>query len=260
MNLIHAVILGIVEGLTEFLPVSSTAHLQITSNLLLLGQTDFVKTFEIVIQFGAILAVVVLYARLLLHNVEIWKRILAAFLPTAVIGYVFYSVIKNYLLGNDSLIIWTLGLGGIIIIIFEYVFKQSPEPEDTEQELSALPYRTAVLVGLAQAIAAVPGVSRSAATIIAGRSLGMSKRAIVEFSFLLAIPTMAAAAGYDLLKSAPVITGGNVSALIVGFVVAFIAALIAIKSFMSFVRKHSFTAFGIYRIVLALLLLSLLTH
>lgn len=256
MNTIHSIILGIIEGITEFLPISSTAHLEIASRILQLEQNDFLKSFEIVIQFGAILAVVVIYFSLLKKNWNVWKKILAAFIPTGAIGFVLYKIIKHYFLGNFSLIVWTLGIGGIVLIAFEYFAqdKGREESESSVQEIENLSYGKAVTIGLAQAIAVVPGVSRSAATIIAGRSLGMSRKAIIEFSFLLAVPTMLAASGYDLLKNYHSLSSNNLGLLIVGFIVAFFSALVSVKWLLAFVRKHGFTVFGYYRIILAIVL------
>ncbi|MCC2630403.1 MAG: bacA [Candidatus Paceibacter sp.] len=259
MNIISSIILGIVEGITEFLPISSTAHLEITSRLLNLEQSNFLNSFEIIIQFGAILAVVVIYFSLLKKNWQIWKKILAAFIPTGAIGFVLYKIIKNVLLGDNALqiIVWTLGIGGVLILAFEYLFPQDeakPHPDTDYSELEQLPYTKAVLIGLAQSLAVVPGVSRSAATIIAGRSMGMTRKAIVEFSFLLAVPTMLAAAGYDLLKNAQGFSSHEFVILAVGFITAFIAAYFSVKWLLAFVTRHGFTIFGYYRIVLAILL------
>ncbi len=255
MTAIQAIILGIIEGITEFLPISSTAHLSIAAELLKLQQSDFVKSFEIIIQLGAILAIVVLYFNILKKNIAIWKRILVAFLPTAVIGFALYKVIKVYILGNYSVIVWALLLGGVVLIIFEYLKKDSMQPEDSMHELETMPYKTAFLIGIAQALAVIPGVSRAAATIISGRMLGVGKQAIIEFSFLLAVPTMLAAAGYDFLKSSAGFTSSNMFMLSIGFITAFFAALISVKLLLSFIKSRSFTAFGIYRILLAIILL-----
>ncbi len=254
MNLIHALILGIVEGITEFLPVSSTAHLEITSRLLGIAQSDFVKSFEIIIQLGAILAVVILYAGVLRKNSELWKRIIVAFIPTGIIGFVLYKLIKQYLLGNYSILVWTLGLGGIILIAFEFFNQDHGRSFDSTSELESMPYSTALMIGLVQALAVIPGVSRSAATIITGRALGVSRKAIVEFSFLLAIPTMLAATGYDLLKNFSGFSTSEFSVLGVGFIAAFFSALLAVKLFMSLIKRRGFTAFGIYRIILAIII------
>ncbi len=254
MTLIHAVILGIVEGITEFLPISSTAHLEIVGGILKISHTDFVKSFEIIIQLGAILAVVVLYWKLLIRNSAIWKRIIVAFIPTGIIGFILYKLIKTYILGNFTIISWTLLVGGIILIMFEYLYNKKHNTESSIHELEHMPYSTAFLIGCAQSIAVVPGVSRAAATIIAGRMLGVGKVAIVEFSFLLAIPTMMAAAGYDILKSHASFSSSDTLLLIIGFVTAFIAALISIKFLLQFIKNKTFVTFGVYRIVVAILL------
>ncbi|MDQ3076972.1 MAG: undecaprenyl-diphosphatase UppP [bacterium] len=258
MTLVHSFILGIVEGLTEFLPISSTAHLEIASRVLGLASTDFLKSFEIIIQLGAILAVVVFYASTLTKNTELWKRIIVAFVPTGIIGFLLYKVIKNYLLGNPSLIVWTLGIGGVIILLFEYIYKDKYAERDSTLELQTLSYKKALLIGLAQSLAIVPGVSRSAATILSGTALGMSRKAVVEFSFLLAIPTMLAATAYDLLKNASSFSSEEFVMLTVGFITAFISALIAIKFFIHYIQKRGFALFGWYRIVLAIIIFLLI--
>ncbi len=255
MDLFHAVILGVVEGLTEFLPVSSTGHLILAAHALGIPQTDFVKSFEVVIQLGAILAVVVLYGRTLLRDRAVLKRTLAAFLPTAVIGFILYKLIKTYLLGNVMLTVAMLAIGGALLILFERWQKGRAA---TVSSIAMLPYCSAILIGIAQSLAVVPGVSRSAATIVAGLVLGMSRAAVVEFSFLLAIPTMAAATGYDLLKSGFAFTPSEWTALAVGFIVSFVAALAAIRWFLTFVKDRGFAPFGWYRIAIAILFLLVL--
>ncbi|MCK5082931.1 MAG: undecaprenyl-diphosphate phosphatase, partial [Candidatus Omnitrophica bacterium] len=192
----QTILLGIVEGITEFLPISSTGHLILTSRLLNIPQSDFLSSFQIAIQLGAILAVVLLYARSLILEWEILKRVMAAFIPTAVIGLTFYKVIKQYLMGSELVVAWALLIGGVILIIFESFYK---EKETSLGEISALSYKQAILIGVFQSFAMVPGVSRSAATIIGGLSLGLKRKTIVEFSFLLAVPTMVAATGLDII-------------------------------------------------------------
>lgn len=250
MNLFHAFILGVVEGVTEFLPISSTGHLILTSKLLGLAQTEFLKSFEIAIQLGAILAVVVLYARSFLLDVEVVKRILAAFVPTAVVGGILYKLIKKGLLGNPEIVVWTLFLGGIFLIIFEKLYREKPE---AKADLRRLSYKDAVLIGLFQSIAMVPGVSRAAATIVGGLILGMRRKTIVEFSFLLAVPTMLAACGLDLVKSAGTLafTSDTISFLAAGLVTSFVVAMASIKFLIHFIQRHNFTGFGIYRILAA---------
>jgi undecaprenyl-diphosphatase len=247
MSFLHALIIGIVEGVTEFLPISSTAHMILTSRLLGLAESDFLKSFEIIIQLGAILSVVVLYWRKLLDR-DVFVKTAVAFVPTGIVGVTVYRVVKDVLLGNVYVVLAALLLGGAALILFE---RLRPETRDDRPvDLSEITYRRAVLIGLWQCLAMIPGVSRSAATIVGGSLVGVSRRTIVEFSFLLAIPTMAAATGYDLLKGYGDLVG-HFDVLAVGFVVSFVTALLAIKSFLGYVKRHSFAAFGWYRIVLA---------
>jgi undecaprenyl-diphosphatase len=247
MDILHAVILGIVEGLTEFLPISSTGHMILVSEMLRLPETEFLKSFEIIIQLGAILAVVALYWRRLFLEWEIMKRVAIAFIPTGLIAFFLYKYVKA-LLGSPLVVVASLFIGGVILIAFE---RWHHESEEASTRLSDLSYGQAVKIGLFQAISIVPGVSRSAATIVGGMLLGMRREAIVEFSFLLAVPTMTVATGYDLLKNASSFAASDMQALIVGFVVSFLVALLAIRFFLAFVRTHTFVPFGIYRIVVA---------
>lgn len=241
----HALLLGVIEGITEFLPVSSTAHLILASDALRLATSDFLKSFEIIIQLGAILSVVVLYWRRF-WNWHILSKLVVAFVPTGIIGLALYRVVKT-LLGSVSIVLWMLLIGGIALIIFE----RFSERDDTDSDFSEITYRRALLVGLFQAIAIVPGVSRSAATIVGGSLIGIGKRTIVEFSFMLAVPTMLAASGLELLKDYRALNG-HVGVLAVGFVVSFVTAVIAIKSFLTYLKRHDFTVFGWYRIALAI--------
>lgn len=239
--------LGVVEGVTEFLPISSTGHLILASTLLGVEQTEFAKTFEIAIQSGAILAVLVLYARLL-TNWPLMKKIAAAFIPTALIGYVLYVPVKAYLLGNEWVVLGALFFGGIALIAFE---KWHGE-KDGAKDLASLSYTDAALIGIAQSVAVIPGVSRSAATVLGGLALNLSRVAIVEFSFLLAVPTLLAATALDLLKTGGYFSPHEWFLLGVGFAVSFVISLAAIRWLISYVRGHSFVAFGVYRIVLSL--------
>lgn len=239
MTLIQVIILSIVEGITEFLPISSTGHMILASTLLHIRETDFVKSFEIIIQLGAILAVLILYWKKLLWN----AYVAIAFIPTAIIGLVLYTYIKDILLGNPWVVVWSLGIGGVLLILLEKFQKEKQRP------MSLL---DAFLIGCAQSLSVIPGVSRAAATIVGARLLGVGRENAVEFSFLLAIPTMAAATGLDLLKSGGNFTGGQYELLAVGFIGAFITALITVKWFIGFVKTHTFIPFAIYRILAAL--------
>lgn len=244
MSLLHALILGIVEGITEFLPISSTAHLILASRMLALD-SEFVKSFEIIIQFGAILSVVVLYWKKFWHW-DVLKKLVVAVIPTGVIGLTVYKAVKGYLLGNLTVVLLSLLIGGIALIVFERFRNGS----DAEVDFAEITYKKAFLIGLFQAIAVIPGVSRSAATIVGGSLIGISKRTIVEFSFMLAVPTMLAATGLELVKGRGALAG-HYDVLAVGFVVSFITAIIAIKSFLGYIKKRDFSAFGWYRVVLA---------
>ncbi len=250
MTFFDSIILGIVEGVTEFLPISSTGHLILASELLGIPQTDFVKSFEIAIQLGAILAVVVLYWRRFLTSRKAVMRIIAAFLPTAVLGLVFYSLIKTYLLGNPVVVLLALALGGAGLVLFEkwYAGRNATAVHNDIEELSI---RQAVAIGLFQSFAMVPGVSRAAATILGGLFLGLGRKAIVEFSFLLAVPTMLAATGLDLLKSAYAFTPKEAVLLVTGLFISFVVAIGAIKFLLNYIERHSFTNFGWYRIAVA---------
>jgi len=248
MEIWHSVILGFVEGVSEFLPISSTGHLILANSLLHIGETDFTKSFDIIIQLGAILAVVVLFWKKIWH-VPMLKKLIVGFIPTGIIGLVLYKIVKLYLLGNTTIVIWALLLGGLVIIVFELWHKES---EQAVKDVDGITYKQAALIGLFQSIAIIPGVSRSAATIVGGMALGISRTAIVEFSFLLAVPTLIAASGLDLVKNASSFSGDQFGALATGFVVSFLVALAAIKLLLGYVRKHTFMPFGIYRVLLAI--------
>ena len=247
MKFFDALILGIVEGITEFLPISSTGHLILASTLLRLSETEFLKSFEIAIQLGAILSVVVLYARSLIRDRVTIQKLFVAFLPTAVIGLLFYKLVKHYLLGNEWVVVAALFIGGIILILFEW----NRRGEDSGS--THITYPQAFLIGVFQSISIIPGVSRAAATIIGGLSLGIERKTIVEFSFLLAIPTMAAATALDLLKSASSFSSADFEILAVGFVVSFVVALVIIKWLLYYIKNHTFLSFGVYRIAVAFL-------
>ncbi len=250
MTFLDAIILSIVEGVTEFLPISSTGHLILTSNLLHITQNNFYTTFEIFIQLGAILAVVVLYFNTLLQRRELWPKIIAAFIPTAIVGLVLYKFIKVFLLGNEAVTVASLFVGGILLIGLEYWHK---EKESHKEDIADLTYQQAILVGLCQSISVVPGVSRAAASIIGGLFVGMKRKAAVEFSFFLAIPTIAAASGLDLMESKLQFSSQELMLLAIGFIGSFIVAIVAIKFLLSFIKNHTFIPFGIYRIILAIL-------
>lgn len=247
MDLLHSIILGIVQGITEFLPISSTGHLILAEAVLKLQQGDFLKSFDIIIQLGSILAVIVLYWRKFL-DWEVLKRLAAAFIPTGILGLFLYKIVKTYLLGNDKVVLWSLLAGGVLLIMFEYWHKERPEAHD---DLATISYGRAAIIGLFQTVAMIPGVSRSAATILGGLLLGLKRKTIVEFSFLLAVPTMVAATGLDLYKSAGQFSASEWDFLLVGFITSFITAIAGIKFLLGFIKKYTFIPFGIYRILAA---------
>jgi len=249
MDYLHAIILSIIEGITEFLPISSTGHMVLASKLLNIVQTDFVKSFEIIIQLGAIFAVIFLYWKTITKNLDVWKKIITAFIPTAIIGFLLFKIIKNYLLGNSLITVIALLIGGILLIILEKIYK---EKEHHIENIEKISYKNAFLVGVFQSMSVIPGVSRSATTIIPALLLGTKRKVAVEFSFLLAIPTMFAASGLDIIKSNFSFTPFEYSVLAVGFIGSFLIAILAVKFFLNFIKNHTFIPFGIYRIILAI--------
>jgi len=249
MELIHAVIYGIVEGVTEFLPISSTGHLMIVSELLG-NNSEFIKSFEIMIQLGAILAIVALYPKRLLTDQKTIIRIFAAFIPTAILGLISYQFIKTYLLGNVAIVFVALFVGGLAILYLERMWKKSPATTPTLL-LNELPLHRAALLGVMQCVAFVPGVSRSAMTIFGGMFLGLSRKEAVEFSFFLAVPTMGAATLLDVVKNYQTFTSDNVTFLLVGFVTSFIVAILVARWLAHYIATNDFTWFGYYRIAIA---------
>lgn len=252
MSWIEAIIIAIVEGLTEFLPVSSTGHMIITQSILGVESTEFVKAFTVIIQFGAILSVIVLYWRRFFQTFEFYMKLLVGFIPAAVLGFLFSDYIDS-LLENVTVVATTLVLGGILMLFVDKWFNKPKEHE-------VVTYKNAFLIGMFQCVAMIPGVSRSMATIVGGMSRGLSRKLAAEFSFFLAVPTMAAATGYKMLKllgsdEGFIMLKENVGVLIIGNVVAFIVALIAIKFFIGFVTKYGFKLFGWYRIILGVTIL-----
>lgn len=253
MTVFQAIVIAIVEGLTEFLPVSSTGHMVIVQALLGLEPTAFTKAYMVNIQFGAILSVVVLYWKRFFRSLDFYWKLLVAFIPAAVFG-LFLGDAIDLLLENVAVVAVALLLGGIVLLFVDDWFK----PKGVEQ----VSYSRAFGIGVFQCLALVPGVSRSAATIIGGMGLGLTRKHAAEFSFFLAVPTMAAASGYKMLqgwKEDPMIFGGDhIGLLVLGNGVAFIVALLAIRGFVGFLTRHGFRSFGWYRIILGLVLLALL--
>ncbi|WP_413586886.1 undecaprenyl-diphosphate phosphatase [Bdellovibrio sp. HCB274] len=254
MDFMHAIILGIVEGITEFLPISSTGHMIIASSMMGIEDSTFTKAFEVIIQFGAILSVLVLYWKRFLPNWSFYKKLFVAFLPTAIIGFLAKDVVEH-LLGSVQVVAWSLILGGLVLVWSDKYFAHLTSTGRTTNDLN---YKDSVKLGLFQAIAMIPGVSRSGATIMGGLTLGMNKKEAAEFSFFLAVPTMAAATLYKLLKIYKTIEPQQINLLLVGMVVSFIVAMIAIKFFIGIVSRYGFRGFGYYRIVLGIIILALI--
>jgi undecaprenyl-diphosphatase len=262
MDLFQAIILAIIEGLTEFLPVSSTGHMIIASSMMGIASLPFTKLFTISIQLGAILSVVIVYRKKFLPQdrdqkafIDFYKKIIIAFFP-AVIAGLFIKKFVDVMLENVMVVAVALLLGGIIFLLLDKWFKRTEETG--QQKLTS--DKKALKIGLFQVIAMIPGVSRSAATIIGGLSQGLNKKAAAEFSFFLAVPTMFAATIkdlYDFYDDGGVLTSNEVFLLIIGNIVAFIVAMLAIRSFVAYLTKHGFKIFGYYRIVVGLIIIVL---
>ncbi len=253
MDFLQAFILSVVEGITEFLPISSTGHQILAAKLLSIPETEFVKTFEIVIQLGAILSVMVLYGRKLLQEREVLKRVIWVFIPTGLLAFLLYKIIKQILLGNFTITAIALLIGGLLIIAFERYFKR----HEGKLAITDLSLKDAIILGVIQTLSVIPGVSRSATTIFGGMFLGLKREAATELSFMVALPLMFAATGYDLYKSRNILGGSQIEILAFGVVVSFLVSLAAIKWLLGYVKKHDLTVFGIYRIVIALIFLLL---
>jgi undecaprenyl-diphosphatase len=252
MDYIQAIIIAIIEGLTEFLPVSSTGHMILAQSLMDVKDPNFAKTFEIVIQLGAIMAVVFMYIKRFFVGLNIYVKLFIAFLPTGVIGLLAYKTIKLYLFNVYTVSI-SLIVGGVVLILLD---KWSKHKRSRYNELEDISYADALKIGLIQCVSMVPGVSRAAATIFGGIFSGFDRKQAAEFSFLLAIPTMFAASGYDLIKERENIHSEDITILLVGAGVAFFVALLAIRAFISFLNKYGFKHFGYYRIVLGVVFLT----
>ncbi|MCS6822580.1 MAG: undecaprenyl-diphosphate phosphatase [Microscillaceae bacterium] len=251
MTIWQAIILAIVEGITEFLPISSTGHMIIVSAIMNLHYNDFTKVFEINIQFGAILSVIVLYYKNFFQDIKFYLKLFVAFLPAAIAGFMLGKYIDQ-LLESVPVVAFSLLIGGVFLLFIDKIFN-NPTKENIE-----IPYTKAFVIGLFQCIALIPGISRSAASIIGGMSQGLNRKQAAEFSFFLAVPTMFAASAYKLLKSYKSIDTQHVYLLLIGNAVAFIVAMLAIKFFINYLSRYGFKLFGYYRITLGLLLLILL--
>jgi len=246
--------LGIVEGATEYLPISSTFHLIWAARILGIEQSQFQKAFEVIIQAGSILAVVFLYFSQWRSKISLFPKILSSFIPTGIAGLLLYKVIKGTFFENYVLQLGVFALVGLVFIFFEKFYR--PKVNRRSKELT---YKESIVIGLIQALAIIPGVSRAGAVILGMMFLKVRRDEAAEYSFLLAVPTLLAASSLDLVKTVPYLLDNtsDIGVLLVGFIAAFISALFAIKWFITFLQKHSLTSFGIYRLALAVLLIAL---
>jgi len=251
LDIFQSIIIGIIEGFTEFLPISSTGHMIIASNFLGIEESALIKAYEVIIQFAAILAVVLIYKeKITLSKIELWKRLIIAFFPLAIVGYLFKDQIKS--LFSVEVVAIMFIIGGIIFLIVEYFYSEESSQTTVVEDVS---YTQALWIGFAQIFALIPGTSRAGATIVGGLLSGLDRKTSAEFSFLLAIPVMATVSGYDLLKHYKDFADANWIAFLVGFIVAFLVAYITIKLFLAFLQRFTFVPFGIYRIIFGLILL-----
>ena len=254
MDIVEALILGVIEGITEFLPISSTGHLIVVSHWMDIAQTETNKAFEVIIQLAAILAVIANYRdRFTFKHLELWKKVVLAFIPVGAVGFLFHRQIKA--LFQVEIVAIMFIVGGVIFLAVERCYKgKTPIVKDVE----ALNYRQAIWIGIAQVFALIPGTSRAGSTIIGAMLVGLDRKASAEFSFLLALPVMMAASGFDILKHYSEFNDSDMLVLSVGFVVSFLVAYLTMRLFMKFLERFTFVSFGIYRIAFGLLLLMLL--
>ncbi len=251
MDIIQAVILGIIEGITEFLPISSTGHLIVVSHWLSINQTSANKAFEVIIQFAAILAVVIAYKdKFSVAHSELWKKIIVAFIPIGCVGLLFHHQIMEFF--TVSIVGIMFIVGGVVFLILEYFYQENSAHVVDVENVS---YRQALWIGIAQIFALIPGTSRAGSSIVGAMLVGLNRKASAEFSFLLAVPVLTAAAGFDMVKHYKDFTDSNLLVLLVGFVISFVVAYLTIKLFLSFLQKFTFVSFGIYRIIFGILLL-----
>lgn len=252
VDIFQSIIMGIVEGFTEFLPVSSTGHMIVLSNFLGIAQDSVTKAYEVIIQFAAILAVVLNYKeKFSPKKIDLWMKLAVAFFPIGLVGFIFAKQIKA--LFSVEIVAIMFIIGGIIFLVVEKFYKPKEHFIDDVEKVS---YKQALWIGIAQIFALIPGTSRAGATIIGAMLVGLTRKASAEFSFLLAFPVMCATTAYDLLKHRhELFTDANFTVLAVGFVVSFIVAYLTIKLFLQFLQKFTFVSFGIYRIIFGIVLL-----
>lgn len=255
MSIFDAIWLGIIEGITEFIPVSSTGHLIVLSDILGLEQNNVNKAFEIIIQFAAILALVFVYpSKFTFKHIDLWTKIAIAFIPIGTVGFLFSKQIKAMF--SVEIVAWMFIIGGIIFLIVEKFFDEKKTHISDVEDVSL---KQAIWIGVAQVFALIPGTSRAGASIIGAMLVGLNRKASAEFSFLLAVPVMCATTFYDIYKHHDeILQDSNFVVLGVGFVVSFLVALAVIKLFLKFLEKFTFVAFGIYRILFGIVILLVL--
>ncbi len=257
MDYFQSIIIGIIEGFTEFLPISSTGHMIVAQHYLGVVESDLTKAYDVIIQFAAILAVMLIYRqKISFKKIDLWKKLIVAFLPLGIVGFLLRHQIKA--LFSVEVVAWMFIIGGIVFLIVEYFYKE--EAEVRVDDVEKVSWRQAIIIGIAQVFALIPGTSRAGATIIGGLLSGLDRKTSAEFSFLLAIPVMGAVSGYDLLKHYHEFAHAHWGSYIVGFVVAFIVAWITIKLFLAFLSRFTFVPFGIYRIFFGAFLLWSMGH
>jgi len=254
LDIFQAIIIGIIEGFTEFLPISSTGHMIVASRMMEIPQSTLIKAYEVIIQLAAILAVMIVYReKITFKKIDLWRKLLVAFLPLAIVGFIFKDVIKA--LFSLKIVAIMFIVGGVIFLLVEYFYD---EKKSSISKVEDITYKEALIIGVAQLFSFIPGTSRAGATIVGGLLCGLDRKSAAEFSFLLAIPVMGAVSGYDLLKHYQAFSSIDFLPFFVGFVVAFVVAYLTIKLFLAFLSRFTFVPFGIYRILFGLLLLLLL--
>ncbi len=254
MDIFQAIIIGIIEGFTEFLPISSTGHMIVASEFLGVSQDALTKAYEVIIQFAAIMAVMLIYKeKITFKKIDLWQKLFVAFLPLAIVGFIFKDQIKA--LFTIEIVAWMFIIGGLVFLLVEYFYEEKKAHVTHVEKVN---YKQALWVGIAQIFSLIPGSSRAGATIIGGLLVGLDRKTSMEFSFLLAIPVMAAVTGYDLLKHYQDFADANWDAFVAGFITAFIVAYLTIKLFLAFIQRFTFVAFGIYRIIFGVVLLMMI--
>jgi undecaprenyl-diphosphatase len=252
LDIFQSIILGIVEGFTEFLPISSTGHMIVVADWMGMDENAENKAFMVIIQLAAILAVVFNYKdKFSLSKVELWVKVLIAFLPLAIVGFIFKDLIKESF--TPQIVAYMFIIGGIVFLVLEYFYKEQSHHIDDVEEIT---YKQAGWIGFAQVFALIPGTSRAGSSIVGALIVGLTRKAAAEFSFLLAVPVMMATSGYDILKHYNEFTQDGIVTLLIGFVVSFIVAYYTMKYFIKFLEKFTFVTFGVYRIIFGVLLLA----